>query len=540
MKSQYRRSVFHLLPLLFASGWSFFQTQFWPILPLGFGLTLLFLLYDSSWLNLQSVIIESIIAGFLYRSTIWISTLSMIGMDPDKYAVAIQAVSEGGIKSISILGFYGSLPVFHVLHAVLLEVTGLSPATVLQLVATLLFSTVPVFTVAYLGREVSGDRAGKSGAILAASGTASTVYATLTIPQGTMLILWYFVGSILILGGREPLRTLALVLLIALMAGLHKLGALLALGAIVAVAAVNFIGAVRDDRVLLPQNLLHYVLIAGLIFALQMVWLTEWVKGIALKISLLFTTNPAETVEPPAAATKIGGLDILLLEHGSWIVLLLGAAVVGVWFVFSRTDRQTAGLVGIVGLSAVIIGAAVTTPFSLSVQRAIGIGEPFFILLIVIGAVVASKRTDRRVAPMVVGLLLITQLGTAGAVPDHPLEVRDYLTESEVEAKEWANAHMDQEIYGNYFVSQEIIDYDGGRATFITGEGGGFPDGWSPASRYLAGGNLTAADGCFFLRKSQQKVRYNGLYRLDYNPVSWLSRSNRTLVFQNSNVVIYC
>ncbi len=461
-------------------------------------------------------------------------------MDPDKYAVAISVVSDEGIGAISDLGFYGSTPIYHIIHVIVMDVSGLSPATTLQLTSTVLYAIVPVVTVAHLTTVLSGHRAAKLGSILAAAGGSTIVYSTLTIPQSTMLILWYLVASILIIGQHNLLRTLLLVIFLAIMAGLHKLGALLPLGGITAIAVIYLIGIIRDSRALTMRHLGHYFLISGLIFGVQMVWLTAWIKGTIAKLIYIVSGSTIEPTVDTPAATTIDGLDSLIFEHGSWMVLMLAAGIAGIWLFYTQSDRKTAGLLGIVGTSTLIIIGAIASPFSLSVERAIGIGEPFFIILAVIGAVILSKQTNRSVAPVIVALLLITQLVGAGAVPDHPVEVQEYLTDDEVNAKQWANAHLDQEIYGNYFIAQEITDFEGERATHKTGEGGGFPEGWSPASEYLVTGNLSGADGCFFLRKGQDKVQYNGLHQLTYDPITRLEHSNRSAVFENSDVVIYC
>ncbi|QCW05073.1 hypothetical protein [Natrinema pallidum] len=534
------RQLIHYIPLAVASIWALFYTEIWPVLPAGFLATLLLILYDSTQLSVEGVVSESIVAGLIYRATIWIATPSMIGMDPDKYAVAISVISDEGVGAISDLGFYGITPIYHLFNVLVMDVSGLSPATALQFTSVLLYAIVPVIIVAHLARRLSGERAAKLGSVLATAGAASIVYATLTIPQGVMQILWYIVATILITAHRDSARTVVLVTLVGIMAGLHKLGALLALGSVAAIAAINPIGAIRDDRVFVPQNLVHYLLIAGLVFTLQMVWLTGWIKGVVFKLTYFVAGSTVQSNIEASAATRTGGLDIVIFEHGSWIVLLLAAGIAGSWILYTRKDRQTAGLLGVSGVSALLIAGAVASPFSLSLQRAIGIGEPFFIILAVIGAVALSRRTNRSVAPAIVGLLLITQLASTGAVPDHPAEVQEYLTDDEVEAKQWANTHLDQEIYGHYFVAQEITEFDGERATYKTGKGGGFPKGWSPASEYLVTGNLSGADGCFFLRKGQDRVRYNGLYRLNYNPITRLKESDRTKVFENSDAVVYC
>ncbi|WP_152423363.1 hypothetical protein [Haloterrigena salina] len=461
-------------------------------------------------------------------------------MDPDKYAVAISRVSDNGIGAISDLGFYGTTPIYHLFHTVVMDISGLGPATTLQITSTIFFALVPVVIVSYLAAMLSGDRAAKLGCILASAGAASIIYATLTIPQGLMLLLWYLVAVILIVDRHHKMSSALLVILIALMASLHKIGAILALGGVVGVAVVNFINAMRDNRVLLPRYLYRYAIIAGLIFMVQMIWLTTWIKAITLKLTYIITGASIDTTIEAPAATKIGGLNYLFFEHSSWILLLFAAGVSGVWLLYTRRDRQTAGLLGISGLAALIICFAVATPFSLSIQRAIGIGEPFLIILAVIGAISLSKRTDKSIAPIVIGILIITQLIGAGVVPDHPTEVNEHLTDEEIEAKDWANKHLDQRIYGHYFVAQEITDFEGERATYKTGAGGGFPSGWSPASKYLVSGNLSEADGCFFLRKGQDRVRYNGLYRLKYDPITRLNESSRALVFENTDVVIYC
>lgn len=541
MAFQFRRQLFHLLPLIIVSILSIHQSMIWPVLPAGFLASLLILLYDRTNFSLIQIAVESIVAGLLYRLTVLATAPSMIGMDPDKYAVAISLVSDEGVSVISGLGFYGSTPVYHLFHVTILEITNLDPATTLQLSAVVLYSTIPVAVAAYLAVRISGPEAAKLGSILAVSGSASIIYSFLTIPQGLMVIVWYLFAATLITNRNNSGRAALLILFIIIMAGLHKLGAILALGAIVSVISVIIIDILREKRQKVPNELVSYTLIAGLVFSIQMVWLTAWIKGVVSKFLYIlgFETVTPSPIETPAA-TKIGGLDIVFFEHGAWISLLIAAGVAGAWLLYIRTDYESVGLLGIAGVSALAIVMAAATSFSLSLERAIALGEPFFIILIAVGVVSLSKRSNLPLAPAIMSLLIVTQLASAGAVPDHPTEIQEHLTTDEIEAKQWANTHIDQPIYGHYFVAQEITDFDGERATYRTGEGGGFPVGWTPATEFLITGNLSTTDGCFFLRKGQNKVRYNGLYRLDYDPVQQLEGSNRTKVMDNSDVAIYC
>ncbi|QIB79141.1 hypothetical protein G3A49_13845 [Haloferax volcanii] len=483
----------------------------------------------------------SVLLGVIYRTTIWVATPSMIGMDPDKYAVSILAVSNGGIDVLS-GGFYANLPLFHTLFTVVFEITGVGPSTALQAPMAILYSTLPVLVTASLAKSLFGVRSSKIGAILASGGSATILYSSLTIPQSHMLLIWYtFVLLLLSTWKRSQGYTFVFLLLIVSMAGTHKLGAGIPFVFILSTIAFLYVLKNKIISFKTERQYIVYLLISGVVFAIQMLYITEWAKAIGMKIKDVFTKTP-ETTVTVTAASSVGSFPQLFLEHGSWITLLFIGAIAWLGILYTHDSEKVQSLLSVVAVSAFFVVMAIATPFSMSVERAIAIGEPFLIILIVGGLVTFSKRSVgyRYLTPMIVILLLSVQLGTAGAVPDHPAEIQEYLSKDEVEAREWANTHVRSNIYSQYFIAQEIIEYDGPRATFKTGTGGGFAKGWFPLSEFLVTNNLSKVDGCVALRQNQTLVRYNGLFKLNYDPVVQLESSGRTKVYSNEGMSIYC
>jgi hypothetical protein len=463
----------------------------------------------------------------------------MIGMDPDKYAVGILAVSKRGPEVLS-GGFYGNLPLFYIYFSSVMEITGLDPDIALQLSMTILYSAVPVLTVAFISKRLFSDQAVKIGSVIATAGGATILYSSLTIPQSHMILIWYLIAGLVIINKVSDWKYVGLfVLLSVATTGIHKLGALLPLAGVGGILIMAVINQLRGSRNTTQRTVLTYVMVLTLFLTIQMVYITEWAKAIGLKLRYIFISEIDQTVTV-TAATEVSGITHLLLEHGSWIVLLLFAGTAWLWWAVSQSNKRLYPLLGVTAVSAAFIIFAVATPFSMSVERAIAIGEPFFVILIV-GGITAVGRTRISVgAKMIVAMLLIAQLGTAAAVPDHPSEIREYLNDEEVDARDWANKHVEADLYGQYFVAQEIVDYDGSQATFKTGAGGGFADGWAPISRYLVTNDIESVDGCIFLRTNQNRVRYVGLYTLDYDPLNQLDYSKRHKLYSSAGVSTYC
>jgi len=576
MESLPTKASILLVSVAVASGilLSHVNRDIFPWLPLSFGASALVLLIAGSGWRLPRTwwIGLAVTVGVWYRAWVFVWPASMVGLDPDKVAVAVNRIVDSGqVSSIAKLSFYSKSPLAHLYAAETSLITGL-PAQQSLIVYAITLGLVLPLVAAALARRFSDS----SSVATVAMGIAATLVAVAT--NGVMFAYWPLPQSISVLYWACFLLTIVLYyhlasgarrwLFVPSLVGLlfsHKLGLFLALATLVAAVLVRLLNRVQvggwghATDYYKRERGWRVALLVGLALAIQWVFLTEWIKAVVLSALLpLLSPSLVAAASQPAFANAVpvtSGIMDALAKNVNWLVLLpagnLAAAVLWKW----DDSIEATILLGATAICSTLVGLSLVSAGGAATNRSLFFAE---IVLSVPIAVVAGRRlarssrmttagsiSARSVVVLLLSALIVAQVGGAGAAPDYPGEPRFYLTAGEVEAKEFASARIMSTTYADPFYASEIVSFERSNLPYRTGSGLS-PPGFDTSSRLFLNGTATdwsdansSVDSYFAYRRSIAVLRSGfGLYKLQESLEPELGlKANR--VYSNGEVVIF-
>ncbi|WP_229775384.1 hypothetical protein [Haloarcula sebkhae] len=463
------------------------------------------------------------------RVYLYLSTPSMIGMDPDKIAVGVERIIQSGsTEAIGSLAFYEVAANFHVLAAItgILINAGGREALV---ISPILLTAVPSLAAAAIARrfEYNGLIAG----IITATASTLAAWSIQPIPQGLAVpvVAILFLATIIYIqedffrgGPTDILITSLLLVLLAALTFTHKLS----LGFIAPIFLVATLLS-RGNRILGS-----FAIILCCLATLQWFFLTNFGWGlfnVILLPSIVGASFTTGAVDLSAASPVLGGLWGSILTNLHW--LTLGTAAGAGWIFFSRRqdklcDTSSQLLIAAGMLSALLVAVAVFGP---------GIPYTRVILLAVVPFAIFTefgvKRLPHTGTLITVGLLILVQLTAPIASPDHPGQFRQYLTEEEQHAKGTIDG-VTSNVSTDLYYARELHEISADR-TYQPGAGHSLQEGWEPLGEPLFNGNISSVKGDIVLRDIN-RYRMSGTQVLDYTPIKELN--NRSIVYSSGHV----
>ncbi|WP_367175542.1 hypothetical protein [Haloarcula rubripromontorii] len=498
---------------------------------IGFSLILLLAAYLLRR-NLMAALAVFLSGLTMFRVYIYLSTPSMIGMDPDKIAVGVERIIQSGsTEAIGSLAFYQVAANFHVLAAVtgiLLKVGGRGAL----IISPILLTIVPPLAATTIARRFQYN--GLIAGIITATASTLAAWSIQPIPQGLAvpLVATFFLATIIHIqmdsrkNGLNRIQIAALLLvLLAALTFTHKLS----LGFIAPIFAVATLFS-RGDRLLGI-----FTVILACLAALQWFFVTSFGWGlfnVILLPSLFGAAFTTGSVDLSAASPVLGGLWGSILTNLHW--LTLGAAAGIGWAFFSHKQYKTNDasiqlLISAGMISALLVAIAVFGP-NIPYTRVI-------LLAVVPFAIFAEFGVERLPSAgtiFIVGLLILVQLTAPIASPDHPGQFRQYLTEEEQHAKGTIGGVTDN-VSTDLYYARELHEISADR-TYRPGEGHSLQDGWTPIGEPMFNGNVSSVKGHIVLRDIN-RYRMSGTQVLDYKPL--IELRHRSTVYSSGNVRLF-
>lgn len=406
-----------------------------------------------------------VILAVAYRLRIFLFPASMIGIDPDGYAIQIARVIEAGDTSAITFGFYSQAP-FHILEGAITGLMTALPAPAASIVYPIASGvTIPLLAASFVNRL----RPSSPQATILAAGTASVLgysvhYSYWPIAQMTGVLFSLFtIFSIFAYASKGDYRWLGLGLLTMLgTVYTHKLAAVattLSIGGALVLAYLhpNTRNTSRVKR--LGRGTAALVVLLTMV---QLFFVTDFARSIIFR---LVVPSPA----PPNPPVPTAAIDPYTLTDRIFqlsYVALLGLASGLVWLGWLwRTIRKQCPIrdVLFLGFVAPLAGLFLIAPFAgISRVRSIFYSEILLVVVIVVGlywASVESPTPSRRITHHVaIGgvLLLVVTAGISPiAGPDYNSLSRNYLTTEEVTAKEWGYEMVSGEIATDQYFAHE-------------------------------------------------------------------------------------
>lgn len=311
------------------------------------------------------VLAAIILFAVFYRVWIFKFPGSLLGVDPDTFALWIRGiVQEGSIERIN-NDFYQRIPLFSLLVAVASLVQGTAVSESLLLYPIVIGVLAPLIST-LLYRRLASTPSARVSIVVAALGTAattSTTYAYISIPQSLASMLYLVLTYVMIRYVGTPRRAyqgLSLLLIVAL-AYTHKLPPFLVVGAIIV-----FILMVHGRGLLaLTFNRLPYVIEPQLFAVFGVSIIITW-----MAVTSLFSPNLF------IAVSVVCGVFVLVtlysefdLDAADWTIdrvttpnslFIAGVILISQWIFISDFFQ---------GFIIRIIGMIVTRQFSSSVPR---------------------------------------------------------------------------------------------------------------------------------------------------------------------------
>jgi hypothetical protein len=420
---------------------------------------------DSLQRSYPVYLVVVIALAVAYRLRIFLFPASMIGIDPDGYALQIARVMETGSTSAITYDFYSRAP-FHILEGATTGLITALPAPVASVVYPVASGVaVPLLAASFAGRlRPNSPRT----TILAAGGVSvlgySVHYSYWPIAQTTgVLFLLFTVFSIFAYASKGDYRWLALGLLTMLGAVYtHKLAAIATGLSVGGALILGYLHPSTRNTSAVKRLARGAVGLVGLLTAVQLFFVSDFARTVVFQLAVPSPSSPSSAM-PTAAVDPYTLIDrVFQLSY----VVILGVTSGLVWLgwlwrtIRKRHPRRDVLLLGFV---APLAGLFVVAPFAgINPIRSIFYSEALLVVVIAVGlywAIVESPTPSRRVSRYVaigVVLLLVVTAGTSTmAGPDYESLNRNYLTTEEVTAKEWGYEMVPNEIATDQYFAHE-------------------------------------------------------------------------------------
>lgn len=497
-----------------------------------------------------------------YRTLVFIGPASLIGMDPDAYAVQVVRIAEAGTASGIDFSFY-NVASLHFWPAVFAYRFGLSPADSL-IVYPILVGATPLLAAAIVSKisPRSHGRAAVLAAVLTAGLAWNIKFGYTPIAQSTAVFL--FLLTILFflryLDGFQSTDYLGFVLGAGALTYTHKLPIVLIGFAVVLFLVFEFVASVFDEPHAKPQAVATLALPPLLLVLFQNTFMTKFARNLIAKIAIL--VGPQElglhrgAVSATHALPAQTGAEYILVRFGGALLLILLAFCCGLFYLLTRwRDSQVRFVLAATGSVTCLYVVGFVAPEVGQPVRIHFFNEVLLTALIAGGiGIIATKwsrrGSDREVAQTaaissLVGVLLVSQLATAPVVPDYPDRPRLYLNHQEVDAKEWTHSRVPTEVHGDYYYALEVVPSqiearaDSAKPTLAYASSARQFQFQPMTVEYLNATLLEKDYDYIVYRTSVEIHRTNlGVWRLTWDPQKQLERKRSTL-FSNGGVNVY-
>ncbi|WP_436911285.1 hypothetical protein [Halosimplex marinum] len=474
---------------------------------------------------------------------------TLIGFDPDGYAELMQQViADGTARELSVY-FYGSAPV-HVLQGAAFSLAaGVGPVAGTVLFPVALGVLVPLFGALFTRMLGGNDAVQVAGAALAAMAGITVNFTSVPIAQTSALV-FLFLGYLALAryGRARDWRFLVVFLVaVSLMALTHKLPVFVVAGALGVVSLLSLVD--RYERGLTPITrvpALTLVAVAACVLVLQGLFLTNYLEGRVYRLWLFLAVDQSVApvaFDPPAAFDAY--TRPRRLRRLGYLVALMATAGIG-WLFVAATRRHEREARTLLSVAAVCVALSVFGFLGglANPLRTILAGETVFVALVVTLLSQARRHLPGSTLPtfgsvLVFALLLSTMSVTTFAAPDDGSNhYRPYLTEPEVEAKQFALTHVDGTVHTDLFYVHESP------AFVINAQrpGGGtpFPAEFRTATDGYLNGTLHRQGHPVVAHRTDLNIYRTdrGIYELTWRPEPALDRRYHR-VFDNGDVVLY-
>ncbi len=515
----------------------------WPWIPVSVGVAVLVVLSGVLWQPDQEsppdgpALVFVIGIAVFYRTYTFVFPASMIGLDPDQYAVWInQLVAAGSIEAMDV-GFYQNAPFFPLLNGLFSIISGLPVRTAMIITPLLTGILIPlsIYAIVVYFTEEQVVRVGITASLIGAVATQGVKLSYWPIPQMLATLFLCLLVVVTIRSISAPRRGYRFsVLFVAFLLSLsltHKLPMLVVV-LFVGTFAILFLFPKPIARRLGLDERGEYRLwilfgIASMMLFVQWTYIADFFDSVVIKLGALLGSGPPKIspalMNPTAAVSPYPQVVGILLQNLHALALLVIGAVA--WLILAYTNRSKRSVQTLLAVTAILFllfPITIIVPSEFIYTRVTLFIEPFLAAIIAAAFVRQSNRSQqllsRALSVATVGILvfvIVTQVVAVGAAPDFPGAPRMYLTSEEVTAKEFGYQHLDDSVAGPYYAHERPFP---DQQVAATGALSGRANTYAPLTESLY--NATLISDCHpnVLYRQIAVYRFQGPWQLTWNP----------------------
>lgn len=444
-----------------------------PIAPVGFLFLLSYiaLTYEFRYRSYTAVILIIVTLATLYRVSVFEYPASLIGTDPDQYALNIHYLMQSGNTEAINFNFYSKISAFLILGAQISFITGLKSAESLVTYPLIIGIIYPLVTAAISYRLTGNYQMSVFASIICSASTTSIWLSYAPIAQSMAAATWavFFLLLIIYQVAYEKGIVIGLVLILLSSTYTHKLPIFLIFVTIILCVLISI---TLNER----SRSLHLYLGSGLIgilsaFALFLQWtvITDFLIVANNKAFRLFTTESVRlqsSYQPTdIRAKKVHpGTFGMLIRKAHGLLLLPVSGVGWVYVLIKQAYDSNAQVVLSASCTTVLfIFIGVINNSAGAPLRGLIQAEPFLSILTAVIIVSAWNSSDKKwkyIAKILVITILVSQTGVTHIAPDHPSHARLYLASDEVEAKQFGHSFTQSNIHTDRFLAIEETPHE--------------------------------------------------------------------------------
>ena len=546
--------------------------RLFPGLSVGVSLSAVTLLlafsYDyrtSARSSLTQYLVPVVLLSVVYRSYIFLFPASLVGVDPISYAAQIGRVMRTGTAGAITFNFYSDVSFSITFPAMFGLMAELSAPDALVIYPLLIGVLTPLVVADLTLRAASRDLALKAfiAALVGAVAAVFTRFAYWPIAQTLGMAFWmmFIVTAIKYYEIRSRRVFLLIMLTFIGMTFAHKLPLLIVFTVISALVLVT--ATIRlfewwggTSTIKRPQGVIIGML-SGTLMLTQWAYLTRFIRSVLLKAIGVLTTDeisiaPPAAVSPPTAAVAPSSGVLSVLSRRSYALVLIplgGLAFLYLSFRSQERERPTIKVLLIATVMPMLLlglGILARHPASPmpppAPNRFVSFLEPVLIPLIAVVFVKGirsnwvSSRWLSRLATvgsvLLIGVVLVSQIYTAPALPDYSNTPRYYLTAEETEAKSFGYEYTDEPIHTDWFTI--VSGPPASRLSENT------PDQYTSTTASLLNGTVIQQDHEYVLYRSDVKYypTTTGPWRLRWSPERVLD-ANYNRIYTTGESMLY-
>lgn len=524
-----------------------YNSSIFPSLPIGFLFTIstITIFFTSTKKCYVTSIVLLVGLAIFYRIFVFTYPESLLGLDPDVYAMNIHEITQTGKLEVIDIWFYSDASAFLIFGAVFDIIGGINAAKALVIFPIAIGVVFPVTAATITHRLTQNKRTSVYAAAIAAAGSISIWFSYWPIPQTLGTILWaLFFLSIVIY--EETDRTALFIftgITLSTLVFTHKMPLIVILFGVGIYLLIHLINSAVVPE---PQYINgRWVILGSLVAAaivLQWTFLTDYLISVSFKIGELLTTETLSIQSPidqnPShAISAFSGLYGIFIRRVHAFVLVPLSGLGWLYLLLKDPQNRTAWVVLATSSAGVaFIAFGVINPLATSPVRALLMVEPFLAILVAI--VITRVYTQRapqwtHIARFALILILISQLSVVYVSPDHPSHARTYLSSEEVQGKQFGHENINAPIHGDGYFTDERTPYE-------------IEHGIKVGQKYrsntlgLLNGNLTDQEYRYIAYRTDVDVYRleGGIWRLTWDPEIYL-RNRYSKVYTNDGLDIY-